>query len=337
MWSHLVSTQINHKLQSMNDMKKIFVILLSIMPLIAWANVRMTISDGIDNAQIKGKMESTISAILTEVNKAQAEGRDLRLGAIGVPENVQVSMSMLWENSPFVCTDEEIVEHCLTTGSGYQIRNIPLEMRPVSDEEFNESEYQEAVISFDKQGRLESFYLSISMNLYMNVVRGNKELTDLRRRQLILDYVEKFRTSYNQKDINFLEQIFSDDALIITGKVIKQKKDHIALPDKIIYKKQTKQEYLTNLRRVFAVNSYIRVTFDDIKVMRHPVNPNFYGVTLHQGYTSNNYHDDGYLFLLWDFTDEDMPQIHVRTWQPDQINGGRIPEDEIFSLSDFDI
>lgn len=337
MWSHLVSTQINHKLQSMNDMKKIFVILLSIMPLIAWANVRMTISDGIDNAQIKGKMESTISAILTEVNKAQAEGRDLRLGAIGVPENVQVSMSMLWENSPFVCTDEEIVEHCLTTGSGYQIRNIPLEMRPVSDEEFNESEYQEAVISFDKQGRLESFYLSISMNLYMNVVRGNKELTDLRRRQLILDYVEKFRTSYNQKDIHFLEQIFSDDALIITGKVIKQKKDHIALPDKIIYKKQTKQEYLTNLRRVFAVNSYIRVTFDEIKVMRHPVNPNFYGVTLHQGYTSNNYHDEGYLFLLWDFTDEDMPQIHVRTWQPDQINGGRIPEDEIFSLSDFDI
>ena len=337
MWSHLVSTQINHKLQSMNDMKKIFVILLSIMPLIAWANVRMTISDGIDNAQIKGKMESTISAILTEVNKAQAEGRDLRLGAIGVPENVQVSMSMLWENSPLVCTDEEIVEHCLTTGSGYQIRNIPLEMRPVSDEEFNESEYQEAVISFDKQGRLESFYLSISMNLYMNVVRGNKELTDLRRRQLILDYVEKFRTSYNQKDIHFLAQILSDDALIITGKVIKQKKDHIALPDKIVYKKQTKQEYLTNLRRVFAVNSYIRVTFDDIKVMRHPVNPNFYGVTLHQGYTSNNYHDEGYLFLLWDFTDEDMPQIHVRTWQPDQINGGRIPEDEIFSLSDFDI
>ena len=337
MWSHLVSTQINHKLQSMNDMKKIFVILLSIMPLIAWANVRMTISDGIDNAQIKEKMESTISAILTEANNAQAEGRDLRLGAIGVPENVQVSMSMLWENSPFVCTDEEIVEHCLTTGSGYQIRNIPLEMRPVGVEEFNESEYQEAVISFDKQGRLESFYLSISMNLYMNVVRGNKELTDLRRRQLILDYVEKFRTSYNQKDIHFLEQIFSDDALIITGKVIKQKKDHIALPDKIIYKKQTKQEYLTNLRRVFAVNSYIRVTFDDIKVMRHPVNPNFYGVTLHQGYTSNNYHDEGYLFLLWDFTDEDMPQIHVRTWQPDQINGGRIPEDEIFSLSDFDI
>ena len=47
--------------------------------------------------------------------------------------------------------------------------------------------------------------------------------------------------------------------------------------------------------------------------------------------------DIGYLSLLWDFTDEDHPQIHVRTWQPDEINGDRILEDEIFSLSDFDI
>ena len=132
--------------------------------------------------------------------------------------------------------------------------------------------------------------------------------------------------------------MFSDDALIITGKVIEQKApDGIALPDKIVYKKQTKQEYITNLRRVFANNSYINVTFDEIKVIKHPVNKNYYGVTLHQGYKSERYRDDGYLFLLWDFTDEQAPQIHVRTWQPDQINGGRIPEEEIFSLSDFDI
>ena len=71
--------------------------------------------------------------------------------------------------------------------------------------------------------------------------------------------------------------------------------------------------------------------------MRHPVNPNFYGVTLLQGWTSGKYHDDGYLFLLWDFTNEDAPQIHVRTWQPDKIGGKPLPKDEVFSLSDFDI
>lgn len=318
-------------------MRKYIFTLLLLVPTLMWAGVQISISDGIDNQSVKTKMETKMSALLTEINAAQASGRALNFANLNLSSSVQMSLSMLWENSPFICTDEEIVERCLTTGTGYQVRNIPLMMKPRADRSFGESEYQEAVISFDRQGNIESFYLSISMNLYMNVIRDNKEVTDLRRRQLILDYVEQFRTSYNTKDIQFLEQVFSDDALIITGKVISQKKDNMKLPDKIVYKKQTKQEYLTNLRRVFANNSYIKVTFDDIKVMRHPVNPNFYGVTLHQGYTSSNYHDDGYLFLLWDFTDENQPQIHVRTWQPDQINGDRIPDDEIFSLNDFDI
>lgn len=319
-------------------MRKFLLSIILFCPIALLAGVQVSISSGIDNSSVKAKMERSMSALLSEVNDAQAAGRAINFGPLGLNSSVQMSLSMLWENSPFICLDEVVVERCLTTNTGYQVRNIPLEMKPVGDYDFNESEYQEAVISFDKQGNLESFYLSINMNLYMNVIKNNLEITDHRRRQLILDYVEQFRTSYNTKDIKFLEQVFSDDALIITGKVIKQKAaDGIALPDKIIYKKQTKQEYITNLRRVFANNKYIKVTFDEIKVIKHPINENYYGVTLHQGYSSDRYHDDGYLFLLWDFTIEQAPQIHVRTWQPDQINGGRIPEDEIFSLSDFDI
>lgn len=301
-------------------------------------NVTFTVSDGIDNAAIKSKIESEVSQMLTEINVAQAAGRSLNFAAMGsLNTRVQQSMAMLWENSPFVCTDEEIIEHCITTGSGYQVRNIPLMMKPTGEREFNEDEYQEAVISFDKQGNVESFYLSISMNLYMNVIKSNLELTDLRRRQLILDYVEQFRTAYNQKDINFLNQVFSDDALIITGKVITTKHAEGFTSQKIQYNKQSKEQYIRNLRGVFQRNSYIKVTFDDIEVMRHPVNPNFYGVTLLQGWTSGKYHDDGYLFLLWDFTNENAPQIHVRTWQPDKIGGKPLPKDEVFSLSDFDI
>ena len=300
-------------------------------------NVTFSVSDGIDNATIKSKIESSVSKMLTEINAAQEAGRNLNFSAMGVGQRVQMSMAMLWENSPFKCTDDDIVEHCITTGTGYQVRNIPLEMKPTGEREFNEDEYQEAVISFDKQGNVESFYLSISMNLYMNVIKSNLELTDLRRRQLILDYVEQFRTAYNQKDINFLNQVFSDDALIITGTVIQQKHSEGFSTPKIKYNKQTKEQYIKNLRGVFARNSYIKVTFDEIEVMRHPVNPNFYGVTLLQGWTSGKYHDDGYLFLLWDFTNESAPQIHVRTWQPDKIGGKPLPKDEVFSLSDFDI
>lgn len=293
--------------------------------------------DGIDNATVKAKMERTMSAFLTEVNNAQSSKRALNFGGMGLSTNVQSSVSMLWENSPFECTDEEIMEHCIQTGSGYQVRNIPLMMRP-TDSSFNEDEYQEAVFSFDLSGNLESFYLTLSMNLYMNVIKSNKSVTDLRRRQLILDYVEHFRTAYNQKDKEFLEAVFSDDALIITGKVIPQRvRDNIQLPARVEYTRQTKRQYMTKLSQIFAANKHIKVTFDEIRVVMHPTKSEWYGVTLHQGWTSDRYHDDGWLFLLWDFSNEDHPTIHVRTWQPDKIEGKKLPDEEIFSLDDFNI
>ncbi len=300
-------------------------------------SVTVTVSDGIDNASVRSRIETTTSRMLTEINAAQVAGRNLDFRAMNVSQQVSTSMAMLWENCPFVCTDEEIVEHGITTGTGYQIRNIPLLMKPSGEREFNEDEYQEAVISFDKQGNVESFYLTISMNLYMKVISDNREVTDLRRRQLILDYVEQFRTSYNQKDIHFLEQVFSDDALIITGKVIQQRHSDGMTSPKVQYNKQSKQQYLSNLRRVFQNTKYLHVNFDEIEVMRHPTNKDFYGVTLHQGWTSNTYHDEGYVFLLWDFRNENAPQIHVRTWQPDKIGGKPLPKDEVFTLDDFNI
>ena len=317
-------------------MKKNLIFLLMFVAQNIMADVTVQI-DGIDNATVKANMERTMSAFLTEVNNAQSSKRALNFGGMGLSTNVQSSVSMLWENSPFECTDEEIMEHCIQTGSGYQVRNIPLIMRP-TDSSFNEDEYQEAVFSFDRNGNMESFYLTLSMNLYMNVIKSNKSVTDLRRRQLILDYVEHFRTAYNQKDKEFLEAVFSDDALIITGKVIPQRvRDNIQLPARVEYTRQTKRQYMTKLSQVFAANKHIKVTFDEIRVVMHPTKSEWYGVTLHQGWTSDRYHDDGWLFLLWDFSNEDHPTIHVRTWQPDKIEGKKLPDEEIFSLDDFNI
>lgn len=301
-------------------------------------NVSFQVSGGLEDAAKVKKIEDKLTLLLNEINAAQTGKRDLDFAKLKLDDYTAQSLSMLWENSPFRIADDEIVENVLTLSDGYQVRNIPLLMCPPDDRPFNEDEYQEGVISFDKNGNIKSFYLSLSLNLYMNVIKENLELTDLRRRQMILDYVERFRTSYNQKDIQFLDQVFSDDALIITGKVVRsQRGDMAGGSEKIQYSKQTKQQYLTNLRRVFRNNEHIRVTFDEIKVMRHPANVDFYGVTLHQGFTSDSYHDDGYIFLLWDFQDESQPQIHVRTWQPDKINGKKLPEKEIFNLGDFDI
>lgn len=200
-------------------MKKFILVLMMLMcsiNLMAGTKVTVVITDGIDNVSVKEKMERSISKILTEANSAQKEGRQMNYSQLGLPADVQGALSALWENSPFMCMNDEVVEHCISTSSGYQVRNIPLLLKPTNPADIDgDEDYQEAVVSFDKQGNITSFYLSISMNLYMNVVRSNKDITDLRRRQLILDYVEQFRTSYNQKDINFLEAVFSDDALII--------------------------------------------------------------------------------------------------------------------------
>ena len=160
-------------------------------------------------------------------------------------------------------------------------------------------------------------------------------MNDLENRQIILDYVEQFRTAYNEKNIEFIKQVFSDYALIITGTVIKQEKDGIRLPDKIKYNVKSKDEYIKSLKFVFGKNSYIHVVFDDIEVVGHPSLPNYYGVTLHQSYRSSTYSDEGYVFLLWKFPENGDPEIHVRTWQPDKLNGKPLPPEEKIDLNSF--
>lgn len=308
--------------------------LLSYLPIWSSEPVSIIISDGIENSILKEKMEQAMSALFTEVAAAHEANRPPRYNMMGITEDAMSDISGLWENSPFVCDEPEVVQHCLITGTGYQVRNIPLELINADEDD----KYHEAVVNFDKNGNMKSFHLSISNNLYMDILKNNKELTDLRRRQLILDWTEQFRTAYNQKDMNFLEAIFSDDALIITGRVVERRSnDGMKLPPKVEMTKKTKREYLDKLKITFNNTKYIRVTFDEIEVKMHPVSKDVYGVTLHQGYSSDKYHDDGYLFLLWDFKNEDHPQIHVRAWQPDTFNGQRITDKQKISLKDFPI
>lgn len=308
--------------------------------------VNFIIKGGVDNATVKAKIERTLSNLLTEINAAHDAGRNINYSKLGLPADVETSVSTLWENSPFFCIDDIVDQYCIKRNSGqYEVRNIPLSLES-KDGKSNDEDYQEAVATFDANGNIARFNIAISMQLYMNVLREGLEVKDKYYRELILDFTERFRTAYNTHNINFLDDVFSDDALIITGNVVERRTaDGIRLPDKVELKKQTKKEYLSKLKQIFNRDNknLIRVTFDDIKINRHPSpeHDKVYGVTLHQGYTSGTYHDDGYLFLMWDFTDEQKPKIHVRTWQPDAYSKDgktktRISEDEIFCLDDFD-
>ena len=306
--------------------------------MVSAGNVKFNINDGIANGNTKNQMEQNVSALLSEMSSAQQAGRSLNYAKIGISEEAKQQIDMLWMNVRFMCDESEIVERCLTTINGYQVRNIPLVLKPMPGENIKE-DYQEAVINFDKAGKIVSFFFTIGMNMYSKIMQNGNEISDLRRRMTILDYVEHFRTAYNMKDMPFLQQIFSDDALIITGRVIKvQKSEVFPSGDRVVYKKQNKKQYLTNLSKAFATTKYIKVNFDDIKVVAHPTKDNIYGVTVHQEWNTNRYSDEGYVFMIWDFTNEDEPKIHVRTWQPDFTDSAKkqhINPNDVFSLSDF--
>jgi uncharacterized protein YnzC (UPF0291/DUF896 family) len=205
--------------------------------------------------------------------------------------------------------------------------------------------YREIAINFDKSGNIEDIYFALELHQYQAIMNGEgNEVTDLRRRQAILNFVENFRTAYNRKDIDLLAKVYSDDALIITGKVVKQTKttdNALATSglsqEKIEYQVKTKKEYISALRNVFKNNARINVVFDNIEVSRHPKYDEIYGVTLKQGWNTTNYSDIGYLFLMIDFKDGENMEIHVRTWQPDKLNGKPLPEDDIFNLGDFTV
>ena len=303
--------------------------------------VTFTVSDGLSNQSLREKIEKNLSTLLTSFNDSYHDEADLDLSWVSIAPDAKDALDMLWANMPFHCEEEEIVERILTTYSGYQVRNVPIELKA----DGGNNDYQELVIDMEKDGTVSRVNLALQSHLYRKVISDGSEVTDLRCRQMILDYVEQFRTAYNRKDIDFLDNVFSDDALIITGKVVRRKPgDRAAVlketPD-IVYTQQRKHEDIEKLRtKVFPAAKYIQVTFTDIKVSKHPSVDGYYGVMLRQGYKSSNYSDDGYLFMIWDFRDESHPQIHVRTWQPYWLDDGktqRLGEDKVFNINSFTI
>jgi hypothetical protein len=332
-------------------MKKIFlrawaILFVSVMSLTASAqySTEFTVTE-LEDDELCANIDMAVSGLLTAFNNAQATGNTPSISGFDITPKVSEDIMKLWADCPFRCAETEVVERAVKTPHGeYQVRNIPLIMMPIEGQSKDVSwkKYQEGVFTLDKEGMVVDFHLALEADLYIKVMSSAAAVEDFERRQLILEYVERFRNAYCLKDIDFLNQIFSDDALIITGKVVKQVKSDINRQSlnnpKIEYSTQKKEEYIRNLKRVFNANKRINVSFDEIKVVKHPAKDAFYGVTLKQGWSSDNYSDVGYVFLLWDFTNPDAPQIHVRTWQPTEIEVGKpIDEDEIFTIDDFDV
>ena len=317
-------------------------VVLLMMTTVAMADgATFKITEGVVDAATKAKMESNVTLMMSLFKSAaDEEQKKPKLSKDNFTPEAIKDVELMWKTSAMSCPPVSIMSRCLKTASGYQVRGIPVDMIEADQEESR----QELTVDFTPSGLISGVSISIDLQRYEEIMGQKESDLDYARRQIIVDFVENFRTAYNRKDIDLLNSVFSDKALIITGKVVKEKPNsdltRMTLNNnKVVYIKQSKQEYITNLTRVFKNTKYINVKFDEIEVVQHPKYDDVYGVTLKQYWHTSGYSDEGYLFLMIDFRDADNPLIQVRTWQPYKNAEGQVvtKREDVFHLGSFRI
>ena len=317
-------------------------VVLLMMTTVAMADgATFKITEGVVDAATKAKMESNVTLMMSLFKSAaDEEQKKPKLSKDNFTPEAIKDVELMWKTSAMSCPPVSIMSRCLKTATGYQVRGIPVDMIEADQEESR----QELTVDFTPSGLISGVSISIDLQRYEEIMGQKESDLDYARRQIIVDFVENFRTAYNRKDIDLLNSVFSDKALIITGKVVKEKPNsdltRMTLNNnKVVYIKQSKQEYITNLTRVFKNTKYINVKFDEIEVVQHPKYDDVYGVTLKQYWHTSGYSDEGYLFLMIDFRDADNPLIQVRTWQPYKNAEGQVvtKREDVFHLGSFRI
>lgn len=162
-----------------------------------------------------------------------------------------------------------------------------------------------------------------------------KEMWSNDARLTLINFIEDYQTAYALQRRDYLEQIYSESALIVVGSVLKERKktDDVRMKEevKVKYDTLSKGQYLARLNNVFDNNEFVNLNFTTTKFNTVNGKNNVIGVQLRQEYFSSSYSDVGYLFLMVDLRGA-MPVIHVRTWQPNET-----PVDELIDNTSFNL
>jgi hypothetical protein len=168
--------------------------------------------------------------------------------------------------------------------------------------------------------------------LYQKFVEEGTYGNDWGNRQVIVKFVERYRTAFLSRNMEMLDSMFADEAMIIVGRVLKKGVTNISYqyeqkesqPD-IAYLQYTKEQYLKNVRNNFKNAKDIALKFSSFSIIRKNGEQGVYGINMRQQYQSNAYADEGHLFLLVDFL-QVHPQIYVRSWQPQEWSEAALVE-----------
>ena len=201
-------------------------------------------------------------------------------------------------------------------GEDIVCRSIPMNFTFSGNRKFSE----DVVFTFNKEGLIDNISFGLGKIAQDNLLGNVGSSFTPEKSAIIANFLECFKTAYALKRIDYIEQLFDDDAIIITGKVLNKLNRNQG--DGSLYQnnqyveltKQDKATYIKNLKRSFASKEFINIKFANNRI-RHTKVDGIYAIQIKQDYFSSNYGDTGYLFLLVDIRNPKEPIIHIRAWQ----------------------
>lgn len=149
-----------------------------------------------------------------------------------------------------------------------------------------------------------------------DVVLGHLDWSE-KSRTRIVGFLEDYRTAYATKNLEYLDKVFDDNAVIVLGKRLQVapqlNKEGYMNNHRVQFTQLTKREFLRNLRRQFQSKDYINLHFSQNRIYQLQKGVERYGIEIKQDYYSSNYGDTGYLTLIFDLTNPDQPVTNETT------------------------
>lgn len=231
---------------------------------------------------------------------------------------------MMKYGNPHVITSD--VCRYLQIGDDVQCRSIPMTFSFTKGKRVSEN----VILVYNSEGKVDAIQFALDERSARNIMGSNN--INEKSKLFLIHFMENYQTAFAMQNWDYIESIFSDDAVIITGRRVYNSgttgdTNKLFPEEQYEYLKMTKGQYLNRLRN--SKKEWINIKFGHTKVEQSS-QQNMYGICLLQDYYSSNYGDHGYLFLLIDARDSENPIIRVRTWQPE--SDGSIP----FTISDYD-
>ncbi|MDE5773035.1 MAG: hypothetical protein K2H86_01080 [Muribaculaceae bacterium] len=209
---------------------------------------------------------------------------------------------------------------------------------PISFKTYGHVANETLVFRFDKSsGLISSIAFALTKRAEEDIFR--QAMWNIDSRYSLLTFMEDYQTAFALKRLDYIQKIFSDDAVIITGKIEANnntkkffdiKSVGINTGDKnVTYRKFNKDQYIDQLKSDFfdkkssTYKKYIQLTFEDAVISKVAANGytdnEVMWIEIKQQYNSDKYSDKGYLSLQIDLKPKGS-QIHVRTWTPEFID-----------------